>query len=304
MLRPLTPPPDQLRMSRRGVLVGAAAFVGSSTLAAACGSSADDPVATETETEPDPYVVVQRYPNTSLTPGEVRLAISIANAEGALAVAGPATLTGSILDAAGAMVSPVEAPRYGVGQAVPYWAVIATIDTAGIYYLDLDGAVGDPTPFQLFDPSEVAIPVIGAALPGFTTPTVADPRGVDPLCTRDGERCPFHEVTLTDALASGKPVVYLVGTPAHCETGTCAPGLEFLIEVSKRYGETATFVHAEVYADPEATVVAPAVTALALDYEPVIWVTNASGVVTERIDIVWDAAELAVLLDAALGSIS
>jgi hypothetical protein len=61
-----------------------------------------------------------------------------------------------------------------------------------------------------------------------------------------------------------------------------------------------TFVHAEVYSDPEGTTVAPAVDALDLDYEPVIWVTDAGGVVRQRIDIVWDEADLTQLLKTSL----
>jgi hypothetical protein len=94
--------------------------------------------------------------------------------------------------------------------------------------------------------------------------------------------------------------VYLVGTPAHCVTATCGPGLDFLIEVAKAYDGVATFVHAEVYADPEATTVAPAVTASGLDYEPAIFVTDATGAIVRRIDIVWDQAELTELLADAL----
>jgi hypothetical protein len=60
------------------------------------------------------------------------------------------------------------------------------------------------------------------------------------------------------------------------------------------------FVHAEVYSDPAGTAVAPAVNAIGLDYEPVIWVTDAAGVVTQRIDIVWDADDLNELLAASL----
>ena len=62
----------------------------------------------------------------------------------------------------------------------------------------------------------------------------------------------------------------------------------------------ATFVHAEVYADPEGTKVAPAVTDLMLDYEPVIFLTDADGIVTRRIDIVWDADDLSQMLAESL----
>jgi hypothetical protein len=293
------------------VLLGAAGVLGSAALLNACaGSSTAGSSTGGSGTAADAFVLVQRYPNTSLTPGNVRLAVSIASTAGAIATTGPDRLTGSILDSTGATVASIDAPRFGAGQAVPYWSITASIATAGIYYLKVDGATGDPTPFQLFDPSKITIPAVGSTLPGFDTPTVADARGVDPICTRSDGACPFHDVTLTEALSTaaataGTPhpehVVYMIGTPAHCQTGTCAPGLESLIEVSKPYRDAGvTFVHAEVYADPKGTVVAPAVEDLTLDYEPVIWVTDAKGVVVTRIDIVWDAAELQTLLAAAL----
>ena len=74
------------------------------------------------------------------------------------------------------------------------------------------------------DPAQVTVPYIGSVLPPFDTPTVDDHRGVEPYCTLTPAPCPLHDVTLTQALASGKPVAYMVGTPAHCQTGTCAPG--------------------------------------------------------------------------------
>jgi hypothetical protein len=49
-----------------------------------------------------------------------------------------------------------------------------------------------------------------------------------------------------------------------------------------------------------ATEVAPAVRAAGLDYEPVIFVTDAEGTVVERIDIIWDDADLSAMLDRAV----
>ena len=146
----------------------------------------------------------------------------------------------------------------------------------------------------------MASPTTGQPLPPFDTPTVDDARGVDPICTLTPDPCPFHAVTLTEALAAGKPVVYLIGTPAHCQTGTCGPGLEYLVAVAPDYADRATFVHAEVYTDNRATDPAPAVTEMHLVYEPVIYVTDASGTVRDRLDIVWDQTELGAFLAANL----
>ena len=117
----------------------------------------------------------------------------------------------------------------------------------------------------------VTVPYIGSLLPPFDTPTVDDHRGVEPYCSLTPAPCPLHDITLTEALATGKPVVYMVGTPAHCQTGTCAPALEFLVKSHERLGDAVAMVHADVYADNAATTVAPAVAALGLEYEPVLY---------------------------------
>ena len=298
------------RWSRRRVLaLGAGTAAG--VLLTACGGgessssgsiSGDPSSAGASDPAPDGgFTVVQRYPSSkSLTPGVVRLPISLATDDGGLITAGPATLTGVIRDEAGDEVAAISVPRRGEGLSVPYWSVTATIPERGLYEMAIDGATGDPTPFLIFDADEIAFPAVSTPLPPFDTPTTSDARGVDPICTRLDGPCPFHDVTLTEALALGKPVVYLIGTPAHCATATCGPGLEFLIDAASEYADRATFVHAEVYADPEATKLAPAVTSIGIDYEPIIWITDASGTVVRRIDTVWDADELSVLLEQSL----
>ncbi len=304
--------PWNLRLRRRELLVGAAGAAGLGAFLAACGSSDGGADGTDgsaslgsaplgTLTVDEGFVIIQRYPPSSVATGQVRLTVSIADATATLQRTGPERLVGEIRNEDGNLVDQFEAPRRGVGLDVAYWAIETTIPARGLYDFRVDGAVGDPTPFIVYDPSEIAIPSVGDQLPPFDTPTVADGRGVDPICTRLDGACPFHEVTLTEALASGKPVVYLIGTPAHCSTGTCAPGLDFLIEAARPYADAAVFVHAEVYADEAATRLAPAVGEYQLDYEPVLWITDAKGVVQRRVDIVWDLDEITTILADTLG---
>ena len=150
----------------------------------------------------------------------------------------------------------------------------------------------------MLNAAAVLIPLVGSQLPGFDTPTVDDHRGVEPVCTRTPEPCEFHNITLNEALALKKPIAYLVGTPAHCSTGTCAPALEALIAVKKSIGDAMTFLHAEIYTDDKATTVAPAVVALKMEYEPAIYITDASGKILERFDAVFDAEEISSAIAA------
>ena len=291
-------------VSRRRFLAMSAAVgagvVGSGSFLAACGGG----TAGDGKYAPEDLAVMQRFSSSGLVPGNVRLPVSLATKSEILddaATAAYATLTARVVNVqSGATVAEsLSATKHGEGLALPYWPFVAPITEPGTYTLVIDGASPDGAAFQVLDPAKVSMPVVGGKLPPFDTPTGDDPRGVDPICTLAAGVCPFHSVTLTDALRSGRPVVYLIGTPAFCKTGTCAPALEGLVAVAEKAGDSAVFVHADVYADRTATTLAPAVQAYKLSFEPVLFVAGADGVITNRLDGVFDRAEIAEVLASA-----
>jgi hypothetical protein len=283
-----------MSISRRHFIAGA----GSLLVVAACGDSSGS----SSGSEPDPattgFTIAQRYPSNTFVPGKVRLPISIANKQSMLTT-GPAVVNGRVLDSADKQIATVSAPIHSTDVVIPYWPIVVQIDQPGTFTLRLDGDDGFGAAFKVSDPSEVTVPYIGSPLPPFDTPTVDNHRGVEPYCTLTPNPCPLHDVTLTEALASGAPVAYMVGTPAHCQTGTCAPALEFLVKSHTRVGDKITMVHADVYSDDAATTVAPAVAALGIEYEPVLYLVK-NGTVVDRVDVIWDQQEVDDRIDAFL----
>ena len=293
------------QIGRRRFIAGTAA-VG---LLAACGGS-DSPEsensaesatgADDLDTSglaPDTYAIVQRYPASEpiLVPGTVRLPFGL-NKDAEFIIDGPVNLGAQVVDIDG---NPIGARVDAVRRDVtpwPYYAYDVEIDEPGFYALVVDGGPATGASFQVVAREDVSIPVPGDTLPGFDTPTVDEPAGVDPVCTRD-PICDFHEVTLTEALASGSPVAYFVGTPAFCQTGSCTPALEALIEIQAEFSDV-VFVHAEVYTDLTATAITPAVEALGLAFEPTVFLVGANGVIVDRIDSVWNDTELRERLQA------
>lgn len=251
---------------------------------------------------PEGLAIVQRFPNSSLVPGSVRLPISLADAENLLVDSGDVALPDELavtltnMDTGDVVASGLRAIKHGKNLPVPYWPVTVEVPAAGIYSLTLDDHDATSAAVQVLERELVSIPVPGSPLPGFATPTVDDARGVETICTRTEGTCPFHEVTLDDALGRGKPVVYLIGTPAFCQTGVCAPALEAVMAIAARVGDVATFVHADVYADAAATTPAPAVTAYDMTYEPALFVTDSEGILVSRLDGVFDEDEIAATL--------
>ena len=275
-------------------VIGATSTVGLSALLGAC--SGDSTPANSIGALGD-LQLVQRFPQV-LVPGNVRLPISLANQAGLLTTDSgfelPNTLLAQLInaDTQEVVAESLLADRHDTGLTIPYWPFRVDIDKPGIYTLIVDGGPAEGAAIQVLNATEVLIPLVGSLLPGFDTPTVDDHRGVEPVCTRTPEPCLFHNITLNEALALKKPIAYLVGTPAHCSTGTCSPALEALITVRKSIGDAMTFLHTEIYTDDKATTVAPAVVALKMEYEPAIYITDASGIIIERFDAVFDAKEI------------
>jgi hypothetical protein len=248
-----------------------------------------------------PTALAARYEDGYFTPGAQRVAVSLGNKDGFISSGVPDSLDVKVLDSNGKVVVPsVTAPSHAAGTPLPYYPFALALATPGVYTLSARVAGRELTAsFSVVDPAKVQIPQPGQKLPPFDTPTVDDNRGVNPICTRQPP-CSLHDQTLTAALQSGKPVAYLIGTPAFCQTGVCAPILDNLLTAHTAVGDKVAMVHSEVYTDNEATTPAPAVSAYHMTFEPCLWVTDATGTIVERLDFVFDQGEI----DAAVAKVT
>jgi len=266
------------------------------SLAAPDSDQVVDEIVDQISELPSDLQLVQRFPQV-LVPGSLRLPISLAFSSGIISTTSdfkfPKKLLAKVIDLSTdkVIIENTSATLYGAEIALPYYPFQVTIESPGNYSLIVSGGPPEGTAFSVLERGLVLVPGVGDLLPGFDTPTFGDHRQVEPICTRQPEPCPFHKLTLNEALQLGVPVAYLVGTPAHCSTGTCAPALSGLIDVASRIVGSAVFIHAEIYADEAATVIAPAVQALSLSFEPVLFITDKNGKIVKRLDAVFDASE-------------
>lgn len=192
------------------------------------------------------------------------------------------------------------APRSeGVDRA--YLPLMLTFPEPGIYDVEAtyEGAALDAQ-VQAYPVAEVKPPVIGQPLPPLRTPTTEFTLDVDPLCSRS-PACPFHEVSLDDALGKGLPVVLLIASPAYCQSAVCGPILDNLMAVTE--GRTdLTVLHCEVYRDPKKVSDladaqgSPVTASYDLTFEPVLYVTDTSGIIANRADVIVDRSEMTEML--------
>jgi hypothetical protein len=117
----------------------------------------------------------------------------------------------------------------------------------------------------------------------------------------------FYELSLAQALASGKPTVLLFATPAFCQTRFCGPAYEQTSELQSRYGDSFNFIHVEVYTglpNPAANnwEIAPAMLAFGLTTEPWLYLIDAEGKVVYRVEGVFTTEEVERHLQAIAGA--
>ncbi len=129
-------------------------------------------------------------------------------------------------------------------------------------------------------------PVPGEAAVSVATPTVANARGVNPICTAK-PRCSMHDVSLDVALKSGKPTVLVIGSPAFCQSRTCGPVVEIIDTVKARTPKGAVnFIHVELYENnteaPAKGTLAPAASKWNITEEPVVYFIKRDGTIVDR----------------------
>lgn len=287
------PPPDRLVISRRRLLVvGAGGLV-----AVACGGGggAQQAATTTTTAGTGGGLTLARVFSPRQPAGvEVRLPLALADAEGALVDDVPEEMSVRIGPATtGELGDPIVVRRHGEGIPQPYFPLVTTFPEPGEWGIAAEVAGGTAgTLVSALAPSELpAVPVVGEQLISVPTPTVDDPRGVDPLCTAVPP-CPLHTTSLDTAIGGDRAIALLIATPAFCQTAVCGPVLDLLVARQADFADTVTMVHAEVYTDDSASQTTDTVMAYGLTWEPSLFLARPDGTITSRLDYTYDSTEL------------
>ncbi|MCL4239770.1 MAG: hypothetical protein KJ048_00305 [Dehalococcoidia bacterium] len=149
-------------------------------------------------------------------------------------------------------------------------------------------------------------PGIGAKAVSVDSLTLAD-APLKAIDTSPDPDEPFHQLSIADALASGKPSVIAFATPSFCETRTCGPSMEVVTEAATTFGDKANFVHVEPYKlDSDGVLelgpgnqrqLAEAGIAWGLPSEPWVFVVDADGTVVARFEGPYTLEELLAVLE-------
>lgn len=294
--------PEPTTLSRRSLLAGGTGVLVASLLAACssdsrtgnkAGKSAD--TGNDGSTAKGNVSLARMFdPRVPLgTP--IRLPFGLVDGEGVFLEDPPSTVSTRLGPEDGDLGPSVDVARHNKGLERAYYPVLTTLDTAGTWRLEVTASGRKmETTLSAVGPTDMPGRVVqpGERLPTIATPTIASPLGVNPICTATPQ-CPLHEVSLEQALTFGRPIALLVSSPAFCQTAICGPVLDLFLEQRPAFGESLTMMHIEVYTDDTAKTTTDTVEALGLTWEPSLFLAAPDGTLSERLDYIFDADELA-----------
>jgi hypothetical protein len=170
---------------------------------------------------------------------------------------------------------------------VPYWVAYPDLPSANIWGLVATMTRADGTAvesqFVIDMQAESKAPAIGEAAPPSENRTLATEPDISKLSSGTEADPALYQMTVKEAVASGRPSVVGFITPGLCQTQWCAPVLESVAAVRNETGdEAANFIHIEVYQDFQTLSVVPQMGEWGLDTEPWVFVLDENGRVTAK----------------------
>lgn len=143
-------------------------------------------------------------------------------------------------------------------------------------------------------------PQAGAPAPASTTPTATSMEAARLISTDPEPALRFYQLSLDEAITSGRPTVAVFATPAFCQTLTCGPTLDIAKNVADDHPEV-NFVHVEPYDITLAEQGTLEVTQPMIDWglptEPWVYLINADGTVHASFEGLLDEQELGEAVD-------
>jgi hypothetical protein len=290
------------------MLLGLAGVTGTAVLAS-CGSTSTLPLASTTTLakEPTGYGLGARFPDgynssTIMAIGSPQRApYVLLGSDGWPITENVPDSIELIIEHEGATLGPLTINRHGEPGSTPYYPLIFTPPTVGVYTVTLNGSTATHL-FKVKEPGDLPMLLVGEQLPPIETPTMVNPQGIEPVCSRFEEPCPFHQLSVTEALKQPRPIAVLVSTPGLCQSDVCGPAVEVLIAAIALQEHDWSVIHAEVYVGPNNNdfTTAPVIDALGLPFEPSLYVANAQGTITEVVHLTMDQREVTAALATAV----
>ncbi|MCI0395100.1 MAG: hypothetical protein L0322_09210, partial [Chloroflexi bacterium] len=187
---------------------------------------------------------------------------------------------------------------------VPYWVAYPELPHAGFWGLAAEITLADgattQTQFAIEVAAESLAPDVGERPPASQNRTLASEPDIAKLTSDPTPNPGLYQMTIAEALDSGRPTIVTFATPAFCQTQFCAPVVDSVEEVYELHGEQANFIHIEVYKTFNPLVLADEMEEWGFSSEPWTFVLDGEGHVAAKFGGPVSPRELAAALEPLL----
>ncbi len=137
----------------------------------------------------------------------------------------------------------------------------------------------------------------GMPAPQSKTPTAAQVQDLTTITSDSKPDTRLYQMSVAQAVSSGKPSLILFATPGFCQTAVCGPGVDVAQRLADTFGDKINVVHVEIYQYPfERLQQVAAMKEWGLRTEPWLFLVDKTGQVTDRFEggITYEELEPAV----------
>ncbi len=160
--------------------------------------------------------------------------------------------------------------------------------------------------FDMLEKGVDKVPAIGDPAPRSKQLTLRDVKDISEIDTTNPPNPGMHNMTLAEALDTGKPIVLAFTTPAFCTSRTCGPVTDkVVVPLFQKYGDRAIFIHIEPYDLNLARTTGqlqpvPAMIEWGLPTEPWVFVIDKQGRVLGKFEGIMGIDEVEAVLQRAI----
>ena len=186
-----------------------------------------------------------------------------------------------------------------------------TFDRPGEWAIQSTVLGEDATPKRVrlyFEVPEASkAPAVGDAAIKSVNRTERDVESLSELTTGFRKDPDLYQVTIADAVESGKPTVIVMASPAFCTNAVCGPQVEVLQDLKNEFPDSANFIHIDLYDNPHEiqgdlgrAVISPVVREWNLPSTEWSFVVDSEGRVASRFEGFCTLEELREALESVL----
>lgn len=186
----------------------------------------------------------------------------------------------------------------------PYYVVFPAITHAGLWNFDFDIEATDGSTFSTNQVVNVLETPLGLtvgdrAIPSESITAAGRDKLYGIITTDSTPNLAFYEMTVAQAVESGRPSIIVFATPELCTRSLCGPVLDSLDPIYDQFKDQFNFVHVETY-DLETGKKVPAVVDWGLEENPWFYLVDTNGVISYRCEGIFSAEELTPVIEKML----